>query len=281
MNDEKRAKRKSSVRWSEAEFEIIAEATAINLKNSPEITGFSAFNKAQTDFLTPDRRKVPPSWTAIPEPFHKMFKSVWDRKTSNVGYTTKHVQSPHAPAPAPAAIPKNDDPIIVHVEVEKPVKITDLVEQFDLATLEAAVSKKKMLIDEEKTDRLERLISAITNKPVEPKKVERTYAPVIINPPPITKKHVPRVAIIGPFKDQFNDIERKVREFKIGVELIFCDKEDSKTNIPPSCQFAIVTRHSRHKWWDAARTQLGSDNVFFLHGETEAVNKCRDIASRQ
>ena len=96
-----------------------------------------------------------------------------------------------------------------------------------------------------------------------------------------SEPHAPRVALIGPLDSQFTEIKAQVDSFSRPVELRCLDKEHQSA-IPVSCDFAIVTGHCRHRWWDAARNALGNSRVYFVDGgTTQIVQKLRDIAAMQ
>lgn len=81
-------------------------------------------------------------------------------------------------------------------------------------------------------------------------------------PPPI------RVAIVGPFSDQFAHLKEKTKE--LPFELVFADKEDRHVRLPQA-EYAIISRHTRHTWWEKARNTYPPGHLFFSEGGISSI----------
>jgi hypothetical protein len=172
----------------------------------------------------------------------------------------------------------DDPPTIVTVEVQTPFDYAEALAHYDVPTLAALLVGRLG----KRMDAIQDLLSGVTEgggsrpcvAPLQPSKTPAVFAK--------PEKRLPRVAIIGPLPGQMRDIQQQVEDAGLAVALRFVNKEASNTNLPTSCDYVIVTRHSRHKWWDAARQQLENGRVFFVDGGiNQVVQKLRDICSRQ
>ncbi len=169
-------------------------------------------------------------------------------------------------------------PLILTVEVPKPFDYTEALASVDSATLVALLvgklGKEMGVIQSLLTAITERTGSRPTVAPSQASKIPAVFAKA--------EKRKPRVAVIGPLPGQMIEIRQRVEEAELPVELRFVDKEASSTGLPASCDFAIVTRHTRHKWWESARQKLDNGRVHFVDGGIgQVVQKLRDICSRQ
>jgi hypothetical protein len=77
------------------------------------------------------------------------------------------------------------------------------------------------------------------------------------------------VYLVGPMPGQFQEIKHRCAGMK-RVQLVFLDK-DKSPYVPRTAKHVLLTQHTPHKWWDAARSAAGADNVKFIHGGINAV----------
>ena len=103
--------------------------------------------------------------------------------------------------------------------------------------------------------------------------------PSIADIPSPTLKRSPRIAIGGLMRDQFEHVKAKLTTQD--VELIWVDTDSRQSTKWPRADAAVISRHVRHAWWDAAQAELGHSRVFFAEGISTVTQKCYDFLSRE
>ena len=245
------------IEWEETEIDAVAKAFVAERLSNPFLSAKVLVMKAQKDTLPEHRRR---NFPAIPICLR-----------ARIGHHWRVAASKEAGDPP--------TPLIVQVETPKPFDYSEALATLDSPTLAALLMGKLGQL----VRGLQAQLDAIPGRGVNTKPA----ASPLPAAPPLTmfasvEKRKPRVVVIGPLNGQMHEIEQQVEQFKIPIEVRFADKEASNTGLPTSCDYAIVTRHSRHKWWDAACKQAGHSRVFFIDGGiSQVVQKLRDIASRQ
>jgi len=245
------------IEWNEGEKDAVAKSFVALRQANPFLTAKVLVMKAQEAALPEHRRRKFP---AIPTYLRARITRYWRLAAPN-----------QAGDPSP--------PMIVQVETPKPFDYDEALATYDSPTLAALLVGKVGQTMRE----LQAQLAAIPGRSVGDAASERPARPAI-QPAIFAKeaKRKPRVVVIGPMNGQMQEIKQQVEHYKIPIEVRFADKEASNTGLPTSCDYAIVTRHSRHKWWDAACKQVGHNRVFFIDGGiSQVVQKLRDIASRQ
>ena len=95
----------------------------------------------------------------------------------------------------------------------------------------------------------------------------------------VARERLPRVAIVGLLKDQFQAVEDKLREKE--VELRYVDASSRQTDIPPADAVVILVSKVGHHWSSKAITQAGRDRVMYADGVTTVVQRVLDFLSRR
>jgi len=91
-----------------------------------------------------------------------------------------------------------------------------------------------------------------------------------------------RIAIVGPLDSQAREIEARTASTPKPVELRFYDKDQQHPRPAGSVEYAIVTRHCNHAWYDKMKAALPADRVFFVDsGIQSVVQKVYDISARR
>jgi hypothetical protein len=109
-------------------------------------------------------------------------------------------------------------------------------------------------------------------------------APVQAPPPRVVQPYVapkptlPKVAVVGLLRDQFQFVIEKCKE--MAVELVWVDKDQNSPTYP-SVNGVIVQRHSRHHWYNVAKATFDPNLVLFADGGiATVVQKVYDFLSR-
>lgn len=256
--------------WTELEMSELArafvEARIKNFLGTQRDVWREAFK-----VLPEHRRRVKfernPHWGLLPTAMRAKIKTLWQEHTAKAAETT-----PAEPAELPP-------PILLRVEVPQPIDVGAVLKKIDTSILVAQIVTRWLEGQTRNTELLSDIVKrlgAVATVPADPK------ATPAASPLPVPAKRPKRVAIIGPLDSQMAEIKKAIEEQHLFVEARFIDKEQHNQSIPPSCEFAIVTRHTRHSWFDHAQKEVGNSNVFFVDGPiTSVIQKLRDIASRQ
>lgn len=254
-----------NIKWNPDEIDLLA-TRFVELRSQDFKTPLSEIWRAVFKVLPEHRKRKKlednPAWTLLPFELQSKIKTLWNERLQ--------IKPPEEPAEPPA-------PIFLRVEVPKPIDLADILRKTDTSVLVAQVVTRFM----EGQARTEALLTTIATRlgSVVSLKPEAAATPAA-TPPRAPVRKPKRVAIVGPLDSQFAEIEQFVKEENLFVETRFLDKDHKGMEIPPSCDFAIITRHTRHSWFDTARTQIGNGNVYFVDGPITAVKqKLRDIAS--
>lgn len=257
--DEREPTVKHRIRWNDVEVGALSQAIVAERIADPFATQLALVNRAQTKCLPADRRRKSAS---IPDELRARILADWKSKITDEGK--------ELPAP-----------VILSVETPKELDYAEALAALDGATLVALLVRK---LGNEMAG-IQTQLSAIGERlgaPPAPRSAKPSHASPLPRVPSKAQKRKPRVAIIGPLDGQMEHIERQIEDQQIAVEVRFVDKEASSPALPPSCDFVIVTRHSRHKWFETARNKCDNRKVFFVDGGiTQVMQKLRDIASRQ
>lgn len=246
---------KRRIEWEDSELEAVAKAFVSARCGNPFESPILLANQAQEEALAEDRRR---KLVTLPTNLRAKIMNHW--RSTLAKEADEH------------------PPVVLTVEVPKPFDYTEALNNFDCATLVALLMGKLGKEVGAIQNQLAGITEGLGSRPsVAPQPALKL--PAVFAKP---EKHKPRIAIIGPLPGQMNDIQKQVDQVALPVELRFVDKEASSPSLPTSCDFAIVTRHNRHKWFDAARQQLENGRVYFVDGGiTQLVQKVRDICSRQ
>jgi len=221
--------------------------------------------------LQPGRRKARmesnPAWTILPRSLRAKIVETWRVKTGTVA----PMEAAETAEPPP--------PIFIRVVEQAPADLHEALRTADTTFLVAQVAQRFIEQSARTNDLLAQIVTrlgAIATVKPEPK------AAAAATPPQPLQRKPKRVAIVGPLDSQIADIERAVQENELFVDCRYIDKKQMEhaADYPPSVDFAIITKHTRHGWYENARKIMGNGNVFFVDGPvTSVVQKLRDIAS--
>jgi hypothetical protein len=171
---------------------------------------------------------------------------------------------------------QNPEPHIVHVETQVPPDYVDMLHRCDLPSLTALLVAKL----QEQLGTLKPLLNAFTPPSAAPVGAP-AQAPVSLLSAASSKPRKTRVLIVGPLNSQFREIENKVAESNIPVDLIWLDKDKSNPGAVVNADYVVATAFINHKLNEVLRSQVPKGKAFFLQGEgiTAVVNKLRDIGT--
>lgn len=259
--------RKESVNkvcWNESEREQLIKRTAQLREEEPELSLTQLAELAQ-DCLPEYRRRKIPTYKSIHPNFKEKVKASLDmmrkeRVEEAVRLIEPTVQTLRVEVPA------RIDPHSVIGNAATPVLLAELFSRI--------------------FDRFDRLESALAREPQQNgngHKIRMPAFPALPVPVPVTepeKPRLPRVAVVGLFKDQFNHVQEKLSGHDL--DLVWVDKDNTSPNINVSVDAVVVEHHSRHKWFDSAQKTVGNDRVFFAPGGiSSVVQKCLDFLSQE
>jgi hypothetical protein len=97
----------------------------------------------------------------------------------------------------------------------------------------------------------------------------RVEAPLHISNGRPLKKRL-RIGVIGLLPDQQEAVRNRING---NAELVFLRKDAYPNNVPPKLDACIVHRHTRHYWWEWARTHYPPNRVAFLDGGISKVTE--------
>ena len=233
---------KARIWWTEEEkHQLVNEAVRI-IKNDPTLKPLLALRKAQEQLPAARRRDISGGTP---------FKNI----VADIDQALRITSGPETIPIIPGQVLK--------VEVRVPADPADVLGNTPTSLLIANVAERFF----HWVDQLERLWAARTGReiPISPEPARAPRYPKARLP---EADRLPRVAVIGLFKDQFDRIHQRVNG---RLELIFIDKEWSKSTIPPSTDYVIVTRHVRHKWTEAAKAAMPRDRIFWADGAGDSA----------
>lgn len=256
----------SRTKWEDDQMNRLAdkfvEIRRVNFKDSMRDIWEEVF-KALPDIEIPKSTRNNPAWTIIPSALRIKIKARWDAAVN--------------PPPAPEVEPQEPPaPIFIRVEVEKAVSLAELLAKTDTTTLVAQLEQRRLEHEARVVSLLETMVARLgaVSAPMPAPAVAKAALPV-----EKVERRPKRVAIIGPIHDQVQAIKDQVQADNLFVEPRFIDKE-TDTSIPPSCDYVIVTKHSRHAWYEKAKKEFGNGSIYFIDGPiSQVVQKLRDIAS--
>ena len=246
--------------WKHDEASAVAKEYARLRGNDPLLSKVDAVRRAQK-ILPTERQRQYLSIAAL--------KNFWI--AANVA-EREAAKAPQAPPTNPA----DNYPVIpevVKVSVPVVVPTTELLKATPTALLIAQLWERFASW----ADAANRSwLGAAGKTPVVAKTPEPPTYPTFAAPRVADAKKLPRVAIVGLLPGQYGNVEAQVNG---KVDVVWIDKDWSKTKYPPSVDYIICTRHIQHRWTEAAKLALPSERVFWCEGLTEIVNRLYSIAS--
>lgn len=245
---------RARVQWSDDEEALLVGEVVRRRRDDPRPSLIQLLERAQHKVLPPGRQRPNINW--------KSCEGLFTRILSAIQQTTP-ARTVEVPVPVPESIVQVEVPAAVHPE--------QLLQATSTAFLVATLWTRWAV-------QWERLLGALAKMPPpEPLVVQQPVRPPVVVP---AKPRLPRVAVIGLLKAQFERVQQQLNGHK--CELLFVDKDASK-GLPTRCDYVICTRHLRHAWTDAAQRQLPQARILWAEGSGDtAVLKCiHDVCSRQ
>lgn len=243
------------IRWDSREIERLARAFVDARKASPFAPTMALFEEAQRNALPEDRRRNIASITAVAS-LEQQIALLWTEQMSK------------------------QDPQIIHIVSAGPPNYVEMLNNLDTPSLFAALLTRM----QKSLDDFKPLLAALGAN-----HATNGHAGAPLNPPvsllarASAKPRKSRVLVVGPMKDQFQEIERRVISDHIPVELLWLDKDKSGSQCPAiETDFAICTRFVNHSHTENIKRAMPPGKFFYLAGEsgiTGVVNKVRDIGS--
>lgn len=239
--------------WDSDELAKVARALVEERKTDPHVNIAQLINPAIRKALPESRHRDINTINAVPA-LKSVFEKLWLEEVTRL----------------------TPDPVIVHVETQAPPDYVTLLGKLDTPSLAAMLLAK--LGKEWET--VKPLLGALNGNghvgaPLNP--------PVSLLAAASPKSRRTRVLVCGPFAQQFHEIEQRVADEKIPVELLWLDKDKSPgaRGLPISADYVVATEFIRHHWNDAFKKAVPPGKYFFLQGTgiTAVVNKIRDIGT--
>lgn len=164
------------------------------------------------------------------------------------------------------------------IVIEKLVKVEPDYLNIPTSTLLRLLGER-ILIQEQFEQRFRQMEDMIEAKRL----AERTHRPELgpLPPPEPEREKKVRIVIIGLLDGQQNEVEERCANTPKPVKLRFYDT-DRNAGGDGVVDYAILTKHTNHQWWDRMKSMLPSDRVFFVDGGIGGVvQKVYDICSRR
>ena len=208
----------------------------------------------------------------LPENRRRNANTTWGRREPVRVMLEQLRRHPPKATPEPTVVPEG----ILQVEVPVVPDITRVVENMPTSLLIANLCDRFFAWVKDTNERW--LASKHPTAPAS--KLTKPAVPVypeVVGKP--STRHM-RVAVVGLLKDQFQRVVERMGAKP--VELVFINKDWSKTEFPKTVDHVICQRHIGHHWWNAANAQFPKDRVHFVDGHDTAVTqKIYDILSLQ
>lgn len=243
------------VRWDAVEIDRLARAWVDARKASPFAPTMSLFEEAQRKALPDDRHRNIASITNVPA-LEARIATLWTEQMAK------------------------QEPQFVHIVTAAAPNYVEMLNNLDTASIMAVLFTR---VGKE-LEAFKPLLAALgaakelnghTGAPLNP--------PVSLLARASSKPRRARVLVVGPLKDQFVEIERRVITEHIPVELLWLDKDKSGSQCPSvDTDFAVCTRFVNHSHTENIKRAMPPGRFFYLAGEsgiTGVVNKVRDIGS--
>jgi hypothetical protein len=171
-------------------------------------------------------------------------------------------------------ITKEPEIQIVTIEVPRPLTPAEMLKDMDYGTicgLKASYEDRRENLTQQLFYKIATQVGA-TDVP---------HVPEFKAPKPVERERKKRIVIVGPLKDQFNEVEKLSRDAGMDLDLRWLDKESAKPDYGYA-DYVVYTRHVSHDVCDGANKQIGKQRVFFVDGGIgQIVQKLRDINARQ
>lgn len=239
----------------------------------------SALRTGQVTGLRPERRKTIKGRNSFGRHFYQELKAQLKlglRARTAANGTHGQLPAPTmAPAPAPIT-PGPVVPLITNQVMQSAVSIHEAPTEFLVATLVArlfkSLEKNGSPELEKKVSELREFNELITSELSELRKQLEALTPTLRHTPSITPfppqekpaVKLPRVAILGCRKEQFDFIEYEAKKLGLNLDLRHFDQDQKPVYF--QADYAISMRWVRHHWDDHTKESVPAGRYVFLRG---------------
>lgn len=241
--------RRSNIRWTEEEKDLIKERLVELLKENPRIKKVAAFREAQ-EILDASRHKS--HLSSICSTI--TFRLLWATACKEVNLVSK--------TPTKTEIVKE----VVYVPVPTPLDLSTVpTHELLAAAILRILSPTHGIVPTSKVPNLPLgEVKPIGNRFSEYDQYTQINKPI-----------TPKFGVVGLMKDQFNHLKARINQSV--VNLVWIDKDQGNNCFPPNLDYVIVQRHTSHSHYNNARAQFGNDRVIFVdRGITQCADKIKE-----
>lgn len=253
--------------WTQEEEIALAKDWLVRRMNQPFENALILFSETIKNTLPEHRRRLINTWR-VAAGVRKRIAESW-----------REMQELAAP-PAPP------EPVLQIVEVEVPVHKTlpETLSSLSTHDLRAELFRR----DEERQTQLQTRWEALVAALAAPKNGEHTRLPHMPaggggGTARSATRRKPRIALIVPTSQQFQEVQQQAEHYELPVDLRFIDMT-KREQLRGQYDFVVMARGASHKWWDQAKQnqQLDGSRIKFVDGGIQVyLQTLRDIASMQ